>query len=182
MEQITVTRRASEAKAKQLRRQGIIPCVIYGAALDSSISAQMDKENAKRLLRTKRTGSSVDLDCEGEPIHALIKALERSSVGGEVIHVSFQAMEADRKVTSRAQIVLLGKDKVPGILEQSQFEVTYTALPADLFDTVTIELEDLPVGTTLSVSDVPALRNERIELLTPADSVILKIVDKTRGS
>ncbi len=181
MEQITVTSRDSAAKAKQLRRHGIIPCVIYGAALRSSISAQLDKDNAKQLLRTKRTGSSVDLRYEGRTIHALIKALERSCVGGEVIHVSFQAMEADRKVTGRAQIHLLNKDTLPGVLEQSQFEVTYTALPADLFDTVTIDLADLPVGTVVSVSDLPQLQNEHIELLTPADSVIFKIVDKTRG-
>lgn len=180
MEQITVYRREGAVKAKQLRRQGVIPCVIYGGALDSSIHAQMDKETVKQMLRGKREGSAVELVCGDRTVHALIKTIERSVVGGEVIHISFQAMQADRRVNGRAQIVLLGRDKVPGILEQSRFDINYSSLPADIFDTVTIDLEGLPVGASLTVGDIPQLRSERIELLTPADSVVFKIADKTR--
>lgn len=178
---ITVAKRDPAAKAKQLRRFGIVPCVIYGRSLKESISAQIDREIARQLLRKKHEGSTVKLQYEGGTISALIKSLERNPVGDEVIHISFQALDEERKVNSKAQIFLENKDKVDGVLEQMLFEVNYSALPADLFDTVTIDLTGMPVGTVLTLGDIPAFSGDNIELQTAADNIVLRIGDKKRA-
>lgn len=97
-------------------------------------------------------------------------------------HFSFQALAADQKVNSITHIFLKNKDVVPGVLEQMIFEVPFSSLPADMIDTVTIDLEGLSAGTILTVNDIPEFRNERIELQIKGDSVVLRINDKKRAA
>ena len=59
MDIITVEKRSVLKKAKQLRRNGIIPSVIYGGSLPESLLVQIDKNAAKKLLRCKREGSKM---------------------------------------------------------------------------------------------------------------------------
>ena len=60
MNSISASMRTTTAKAKQLRRSGIIPCVIYGSGLKESLSIQIDQATAQHLKRMKRNGSLVD--------------------------------------------------------------------------------------------------------------------------
>lgn len=72
-------------------------------------------------------------------------------------------------------------DVVSGVLEQLIFEVPYSSFPADMIDTVTIDLDGLPAGTILTVNDIPEFRNERVELQIKRDSAVLRINDKKRA-
>lgn len=125
MKSITITKRDPSVKAKRLRRLGFVPCVIYGGSLKKSLSVQVDGNVAKQLLRKKCEGSKVELIYEEKIIPVLIKSLEHSIVGDEVIHISFQALETDKRVNGKAQLLLSNKDKSAGVLEQVLFEVMY---------------------------------------------------------
>lgn len=70
---IKVEKRDAQAKAKQLRRAGIVPCCVYGSGLPDSISIQMEQLAANQLLQTKREGSKVQLDLGGQQIPVQIK-------------------------------------------------------------------------------------------------------------
>ena len=70
---------------------------------------------------------------------------------------------------------------MPGTLEQMLFEVPFASLPADMIDTVTVDLDGMPTGTTLTVKDIPEFQSDKIELQIDADSMILRIVDKKRA-
>lgn len=78
MDIIMAEMRNPETKAKQLRRSGIIPCVISGADLKESLSIQLDQNTARQLKRTKRNGSKVDIQADGKIYHTLIRDLEYS--------------------------------------------------------------------------------------------------------
>ena len=156
MDVIKVEKRNEQAKANQLRRSGLVPCCVYGGDLPESISIQMDQQTANRLFHTKREGSQVE-------------------------HFGFQALSANKKVNSVTQIFLKNTELVPGTLEQMLFEVPFASLPADMIDTVTVDLDGMPAGTTLTVKDIPEFQSGKIELQIDADSMILRIVDKKRA-
>lgn len=181
MDVIKVEKRNEQAKAKQLRRSGLVPCCVYGGDLTESISIQMDQQAANQLFRIKREGSKVDLDLDGRLISTQIKEKKKNMLNNEVEHFSFQALTEDQKVNSIAHIFLKNADVVPGVLEQMIFEVPFSSLPADMIDTVTIDLEGLPVGTLLTVNDIPEFRSEKIELQIKEDSMVLRISDKKRS-
>ena len=156
MDVIKVEKRNEQAKANQLRRSGLVPCCVYGGDLPESISIQMDQQTANRLFHTKREGSQVE-------------------------HFGFQALSANKKVNSVTQIFLKNTELVPGTLEQMLFEVPFASLPADMIDTVTVDLDGMPAGTTLTVKDIPEFQSGKIELQIDAGSMILRIVDKKRA-
>lgn len=181
MNTIMAQKRSPKAKAKQLRRSGIIPCVIYGGELESSLSAQIDQSTARQLGRTKRNGSKVNIQMDGKTYPTLIKDIESNSLSGEITHISFHVLDAGKKFNSVADIVLENRDKVTGILELLQMQVPHAALPEDLIDTVTVDLESLPIGTTLTIGDIPEFKSDKIELQADAENIVLRIKDKKRA-
>ena len=156
MDVIKVEKRNEQAKANQLRRSGLVPCCVYGGDLPESISIQMDQQTANKLFHTKREGSQVE-------------------------HFGFQALSANKKVNSVTHIFLKNTELVPSTLEQMLFEVPFASLPADMIDTVTVDLDGMPAGTTLTVKDIPEFQSGKIELQIDADSMVLRIVDKKRA-
>lgn len=181
MDIIKVERQNGQVKAKQLRRCGFVPCCVYGGNLAESVSLKMGLQAADQLCRTKRVGSKVNLDLEGRLIPVQIKEKKKNHLGTEIEHISFQALAADQWVNSVAHIFLKNTDIVPGVLEQMIFEVPFSSLPADMIDTVTIDLEGMPAGTILTVDDIPEFRNERVEVQIKRDSMVLRISDKKRA-
>ena len=89
-------------------------------------------------------------------------------------------MAAGKKFNSVADIVLINKEKVPGVLEQMQMQVPHAAKPKYLLDTVTVDLENLPVGTTLTIGDIPEFQSDEIELQADPGNIVLRISDKKR--
>lgn len=182
MDKIVAEARNPSVKVRQLRRSGYTPCAIYGGSLPEPIMIQIDSSTALRLLRKKRVGSQVRIETGGKVILSQIKDVSRNFVSEEIEHIGFQALSADKKVNSVAQVVLLNKESVQGIVEQLVFEVPYSAFPEDMIDTVTVDLADYGAGSTLAVGELEAFRGDKIELQIDPETYIFKIVDRRRSS
>lgn len=182
MNTIIAENRDTTKKAKQLRRSGIVPCVIFGKSLEESISAQINQNIARQLHRTMRIGSKINVEFNGKLFHTLIKDLEYNNLLNEVVHISFLVMDETKPINSVADIVLVNKEKVSGVLKQIQTQIAHSALPEDLLDIVTVNLENMPIGTKLTVGDIPEFRNKKIQLLVDPDSVVLSISDRKRAN
>ncbi|MEF9918645.1 MAG: 50S ribosomal protein L25/general stress protein Ctc, partial [Eubacterium sp.] len=154
MDIITVEKRNTAKKAKQLRRSGFIPCVISGGALKEALSVQLEKTAADKLFKLNREGSRIQIKLDDQIIPVQIKEKNRDFLSNELIHISFQALEADQKVNSIAHIILHNAEKTKGVLEKTLLEIPYSALPADMIDTVPIDLDGLTIGTIITVSDI----------------------------
>lgn len=69
----------------------------------------------------------------------------------------------------------MNKDKAQGILEQIQMQVPHAAEPEFLLDTVAVDLEGCPVGTVITVGDIPEFQSENIELQIDPNSIVFRI-------
>lgn len=174
MNTITVEKREEGLKAKQLRRTGKVPCAICGAGQES-VSGQLGREEALKLFRTNRIGSKVTLEYDGKALLAQIKDRDVDTVKGELLHITFQALQAGQKTNSVAHILLANDEKLTEQLEKLRDEVPYAALPADMVDTVTLDLDGLAEGTVITVGDIPAFKSDKIELLVDPGEVVLRI-------
>lgn len=182
MNTIAVEARDSSAKVKQLRRSGIIPCVIYGGALTESLLIQIDQATATKLLRDKREGSRVRIGLGDEIYKSQIKDVARNPVSNELEHIGFQALQSDKKANSKAQVILLNRDTVPGILEQVLFEIPYSAYPEDMIDVVTIDLTDFGIGSSMTLEELDDFKDKDIDLQVDADALVFKINDRRRSA
>lgn len=182
MNTIIVEKRSLNAKPKQLRRAGIIPCVVYGGKLEEALSIQMSQKTANNLFKLYREGSKVQLKVEDQLIPVQIKEKSQDALTNKLIHISFESLQADQKVNSLTHILLQSTDKVKGILEKMLLEIPYSSLPEHMIDTVSIDLDGMPIGTVLTVGDIAEFKNDNIELQVDKDSIVLRIADKQHTS
>ncbi len=180
MENITVQKRDASVKAKHLRRRGMIPGSVFGKSLPESISIQMEESVARRLYRQKREGSKLFLNIEGETIPVQIKEKSLNMLKDEILDISFQALTANEKVNSVIHIFLANDEKIAGQIERMLLEIPYASLPEHMIDTITIDLDGMKTGTTLTVGDIPELISDKIELQVDADEIVFRISDKSR--
>ena len=119
MDMIAVEQRNTKLNGKQLRKQGIVPCCVYGGHLPASIAIQMEEKTAEKLLRTLRLGSKVQLQLGDQVITTQIKDKNRCFEDNKIEHIGFQALAPEVKVNSVAHILLKNEEAVPGVLEVS---------------------------------------------------------------
>lgn len=180
MDVITVNKRDFAVKAKQLRRDGMVPGSVFGGPLPDSISLQIDEGIARRLIRYKREGSKLKIDLDGQLIPVQIKEKTVNTLNNEILHLSFQALKADQKVNSVIHIILKNTDKITELLESVLLEIPYAAFPEDMIDTIAIDVDGIAVGTVITVADIPELMNDRIDLQVGKEEIVLRISDKRR--
>ncbi|MEI6578567.1 MAG: 50S ribosomal protein L25 [Eubacteriales bacterium] len=170
--------REASSKGNQLRREGIIPAILFGKHLDESISIQIPKGDVVQFLHNNPIGSKVDLAVGKKKYMALFKSVDYIPAVNLIQHLSFQVMTAGEKVTSEFHIHLHNRAKVEGIVQQHLSQVHYKALPDKLFDTVDVELEGKVVGDSAVLADLDFAKNPDIEIITPLDSPVYSIAPR----
>ena len=107
---------------KRLRRQGLIPGVLYGKANKAFVVGE-------RELRIALTGPSglhgiVDVVIEGQktPHHAVLKDYQQHPVRGTITHVDFHEVRLDQPIQATVAVQLVGEApgaKVGGVVSRS---------------------------------------------------------------
>ncbi|MEA4921291.1 MAG: 50S ribosomal protein L25 [Clostridiaceae bacterium] len=172
--------RSRSVKPRCLRRKGMIPGCVYGGGIDQSMSIQVDKNEVKRLLKSKGKGSRVQLLFGNEKVTALFREITRGSAGGEIEHLSFQKLNGQELVSSTAQVTLINTDKIPTYIQQTVFEIPYRASALNLIEKIEIDMGNMRAGDILKVKDLEIAKNDDIELLIDPDSLVLTIMENKR--
>lgn len=180
MDNINVQKRDLAVKAKKVRSLGMVTGSVIGKSLPESISIQMDESDARRLLRQKRQGSKLVLNIDGQAILVQIKDKTLNTLSNEILDITFQALTSDKKVNSVIHIILENDDKISGQLEKMLLEIPYASLPQNMIDTITLDLDGVKTGTTITVKDIPELTSDKIELQVNIDEIVLRIRDKRK--
>ncbi|MCC8028847.1 MAG: 50S ribosomal protein L25 [Lachnospiraceae bacterium] len=178
MDTLKAEKRDMSTKAKRLRREGYIPGNVIGREIAGSIPVKMEKQTAERVLKTKRKGSQVLLDIDGQKMNVLIKDLNYNAMKGQYEEIDFQALVSTEKVHSVAEVVLKNHDKVQnGVLQVSLEEIAYKALPAALVEKVEVDVGEMKPGDTIKVGDLPIASTEGVDLITSRETVVVLLTE-----
>jgi large subunit ribosomal protein L25 len=164
-------------KPNQLRRKGIIPGVLYGKNLKESLSIQFTRREIVHFLHANSTGSKVELVIGNKKFMALLREVSYIPTTNELEHLSFQTLLADEIIESTARIVLVNREKVSGMVQQPQSEISYRALPLYLVDKIEVDIAGLKEGDSIRIGDLDVAKNPNIEILNPLDIMVVSIVD-----
>lgn len=158
---VEVRKKTGKEIAKKLRRQGLIPAILYGPQTDP-LPLTVKVNELKRILQRHRGESLifnltvVDNGNTSQRL-ALIKELQYHPVTDEVIHADFYEIRMDRPVEVDVPIKVVGKAKgveKGGILEVLMREITVSCLPANIPDSIEVDVSGLDVGDTLHIRDI----------------------------
>ena len=149
-------------KVAKLRKDGLIPAVVYGPGIDP-ISVQVEDGVFTKLYRQAGTYTPVHLSIGSKKKIAMIKDVDRDPVKGSVRHVSFHAVKANEPVIAEVPIHLTGEgeseaEKNGLIILQALDKIEVKALPMDLPEAIeisTVGLKESGEKVTLGDAKLP---------------------------
>ena len=182
--EINAERRLLKGKgnARKLRRNGYIPAVFYSKGKDTqmlSIEARnftnlVDKGlKVNRFLRLSLSDGSKSID-------ALLKDMHLDPVSDEILHLDFfevdirQAMDVEVPVKILNEELCKGISEDGGILHMHTRSVNVHALPMSVPKEIEIYVQDLKIGDSILVKDMPVI--EGLEYIDAEDSKIVSLV------
>lgn len=175
---LDATKRTESGKsaARQLRREGRIPAVIYGHGRDPEALTLSQTDFEKTLASISGT-TVIKLKVGNKTSSALIQEIQRHPTKPQVLHVDFLEVHKGEKLTVRPPIRLVGSpDGVRnqgGVLDQIMREIEIRVLPKDMPDHIAIDVTALTVGQSIHVSDLDV---PNVEILTDSHATICTVV------
>lgn len=167
---------------KRLRRQGLIPGVLYGKANKAFVVGE-------RELRIALTGPSglhgiVDVVIDGHktPHHAVLKDYQQHPVRGTITHVDFHEVRLDQPIQATVVVQLIGEApgaKVGGVVQQVARELRVEALPSAIPEHIEVDLSGLELGETLRLQDVAPIAG--VTFLDDASETVIANCSSPRG-
>jgi large subunit ribosomal protein L25 len=145
--------------SRRLRRKGLVPGVVYGRGDDARAFAANERDIRNVLVHG---GALIDLDIEGhKAVPVVIKDQQRDPVRGSLIHLDLHEVKLDEKINADVTIELLGTEEAPGVkeggvLEHVTHEITISALPTDIPDSIAADVSGMVIGDTLQLSALVA--------------------------
>lgn len=165
-------------KVKVLRREGILPAVVYGHNVDS-IPISLDMREASRTLDRLSPSALVVVDVDGEQHYTLVRDKQRNPILGSIPHVDFQAVSLDEMVRADLNIKIVGVapavETYLGIVVPSLEQVSIECLPKDLPDRIEADISGLiEIGDSLLVKDL--LVPDGVEILSDPEEVVVVVI------
>lgn len=175
--QLTVEKRDTAKKAALVRREGMLPAVIYGRS-EESTPISLSRKEFEKVYRTAGSSTVITLTGLGDDKSALIQDVEFHAVSGEPLHADFYAIEKGQSVTVSVPIEFEGtsaavKD-LGGILVKVMHELEMEVQPKDLPQAIHIDISALKtLDDKIFVGDLKLPASAKISV--PMDEVVAMV-------
>jgi large subunit ribosomal protein L25 len=150
-------------KAKQLRKEGLIPGCIYGKSTEPC-HIQIKATDLQKCLKIGAV--KLHLKVGSDKYFTSIQEVQKNNVGTQIQHISLHAFDSNEKVSMHIPIHLDGKalgQTSGGVLKQQLSEVTVTGLAKDIPDEIVVDITKLELGSCLHISDLPTSSEYKIK-------------------
>lgn len=147
-------------KVGQLRRQGLVPVVVYGNVKEP-INLQVDARLLERTLHAGGDTRLIELTVNGGGRHnVLVKNIQREPVGHHPLHADFYAVNMAEKQRVAVPLVSAGKPAgmMAGLMVLKLHEsIHIEALPADIPGEIEVDISPLTLERPITVADLPKI-------------------------
>lgn len=169
------------SKVRKLRLQGLVPAVVYGRGREP-VPVTVDGKSLRASLHT-HAGVNVLIDlsiADGSRSTetVMVREVQRGMFRREIIHVDFHTIDLTETLEAHVRLVFTGQAKGVvddgGVLEIHLREVVVECLPAQIPESIEIDISALGVGDSLHASDIkmPA----EVTMVTSAEEAIATVV------
>ena len=178
---VTAKTRTDRGKnaARRLRREGLVPGVVYGGK-GENVAVAVDPKALQKVLRSEAGRNSIlklDIATQGST-NAILKSWQVDPIRESFLHADFYriAMDVALRVTVPIHVVgeARGVKVDAGILELIMREIAVECLPGDIPERIDVDVSDLGINGALRVSDLAA--PAKVKILEGADQVVVHVV------
>ena len=141
---------------RRLRKSGLVPGIVYGGGSDTR-HFQVNERELRNVL--VHGGALIDIELDGKSTPVVIKDQQRHPVRGEVMHLDLLEVKLDEKIEADVTIELLGTEEAPGVkeggvLEHVTHQITISALPTEIPESIAADVSGMEIGDTLQLAMV----------------------------
>ncbi len=162
---------------RRLRRQGLVPGVVYGGTDRGCTAFSVD---ARELRRVLLAGSAVfDVAVDGQARPVIVKDQHHHPVRDHVIHIDLLEVRLDEKIQTTVALEITGVEEAPGVkeggvLEHVTREINVEALPTDVPDRLVADVSGMGIADTMTLSSVKPPPG--VELLDDLEETVIATV------
>jgi large subunit ribosomal protein L25 len=145
--------------ARRLRRQGLIPAVVYGRKGEPSHLSVDPTLLLEAIDTPQRFNTLLTLQLEGTKTYVLFKDYQVDPVTRQLLHADFLEVQLDQPVTVEVPVVTTGRAEGQtqgGILSVAAHEILLEALPAKIPVRIEVDVTNLKIGQSIHVSELKA--------------------------
>jgi large subunit ribosomal protein L25 len=176
--EVTEREQRGSRDARRLRKQGIVPGVLYGRGNPRAICIP------ERELRRVLTGPAglhaiLDVVLEGQKTAhpSILKDYQQDPLRGKVIHVDLHEVRLDQPIHASVSVTLVGEAQGVvidgGVLTQVLREVSIEALPTQIPEHIDVDVSGLQGTDTLRVEHLPPV--DGVTYLDDPESVVATV-------
>ena len=159
--------------ARRTRLQNKVPAVVYHSGAEAT-PLSVDKISLNKALKTGQMIFEVNVEDKDQFV--LVKEIQYHPVTDEIIHIDFQKVKEDEKISLEVAVRSSGEAqgvKLGGLLVQMLNSVTIKCRPAEIPEFLEIDVSDMEVNTNLFVKDITL--PEGVEMLTADDIAVVSV-------
>lgn len=162
----------SRAAAK-LRKQGLIPAIVYGHK-EANVSVAVKADELDRAIRVQHA-RVLDLQLGGKGETVLIRDLQWDYLGKEMLHVDFARVSATDRVKVTVPVELRNSPKATGgaVLDQPLHTLHVECSPVQIPDAIRIDLTNLTLDKPIHVRDLAL--PEGVTVLESPDAMVVHL-------
>lgn len=120
---------------KSLRREGVIPAVVYGGN-DGTTPIELNQKEFSKLFKTAGETTLIKLFVDDKEKNVLVHDVSRDTMTDVITHVDFYEVRMDEKITANIPLVFIGDapavSDLGGTLVKAMQGLEVRALPTDL--------------------------------------------------
>jgi large subunit ribosomal protein L25 len=167
---------AGKGPAGRIRREGLVPAVVYGLGADNVSVSVSSRELVHILSGGSGMNTLITLKIDGADELAIARQIQRHPVKGTVMHVDFVRVRADQTIQAEIPVHLVGEAEGAvrgGVLEQLVHTLTVEAKPSGFPPSIEHDVTAIEIGGQVYVRDltVPA----GVTVLQNGDDLVAQI-------
>ncbi len=152
------SREIGSSSSRRVRKDGVIPGVLYGLN-EESISLSVDWRDLRKALTTDSgLNAIIQLEIDGKKQMTIVKDIQRHPVRRDVLHVDFLRIDPNKNVTVDIPLIMIGEARevsaADGMVDQNMFTLTVSAPPDRIPTEIEVDISSLTVGTSVRVGDL----------------------------
>jgi len=164
------------ASRRMRRLESKIPAVVYGAAEEGQ-NLTLNVNELSKVMQSETFYSQIlNISVDGKSQQVVLRDLHRSPDTGKVLHIDFQRVRADRALNVNIPLHFINEESCIGVkiggglITHNLVEIEISCLPADLPESIEVDVAELDLGDSLHLSDLVIPDNVSVVALSSGES------------
>jgi len=164
---------------RQIKKQNLIPLVLYGKGTEN-LFGSVELKEANKLYKAYLHNEIVNLELDSKKYSVLVKEVSKHPLSGNFIHFDLYKINLKEEIEVEVNLNLIGEEQVVkntgGVVVQSKHQVTIKVLPTEIPDHIDFDISALSeIGSVLKVSDLKNVT--KYNILDDLEDVLVSVLE-----